>query len=77
MRPPIKDAIENAMRETGRLPKNGRIEIQNVTTNSSDYARVEVLSYKGRCKKPMMYWNICIDMARELIRWDTTTFYYL
>lgn len=73
----IKNAIENVMRETGRLPKNGRIEIQSIQAQSSDYARVEVLTYKGRSKKPEMYWNICVDMARELIRWDTTTFYHL
>lgn len=73
----IQDAIENALRETGRLPKNGRAEIQAITAQSSDYARVEVLTYRGRSKKPVMYWNICVDVARELIRWDTTTFNYM
>lgn len=73
----IRTAIENALRETGRLPKNGRAEIQGIVSNSSDYVRVEVLTYRGRSKKPVAYWNICVDMARELIRWDTTTSYYL
>jgi hypothetical protein len=71
----IREALENALRETGRLPKNGRAEIQSITTNRSDYVRVEVLTYRGRSKKPVMYWNICVDMARELIHWDTTTSY--
>ena len=73
----IKEAIENALRETGRLPKNGRAEIQSITAQSNDYARVEVLTYRGRTKKPVMYWNICVDMARELIHWDSTTFYHI
>ena len=73
----IREAIENALRETGRLPKNGRAEIQSITAQNNDYARVEVLTYRGRSKKPVAYWNICVDMARELIRWDTTTSYYL
>lgn len=73
----IRDAIENALRETGRLPKDGRAEIQAVVANSSNYVRVEVLTYRGRSKKPVMYWNICVDVARELIHWDTTTSYPL
>jgi hypothetical protein len=74
----LKDAIQARMVETGRLPEGGKIEITAITEeNWSDYRRVEVLAYRKRCRKPFMAWNLCIDIAKDLIHWDTTTFYKL
>lgn len=72
----IKEAIQNAMISTGRLSPQDRMEIDEIT-QEGDYARVSLLAYHGRQKKPFIYWNICVDMARELIHWDTSTFYHL
>ena len=74
----LKQALLNSLIETGRLPAGANIGIQSITgENGSDYRRIELVTTRKRCKKPFMYWNICIDIARNLIRWDTTTFYYL
>lgn len=74
----LRDAILNCMIETGRLSPGDKIEITAITgDNGSDYRRVEILATKKRCKKPFIYWNICLDIARNLIRWDTSTSYYL
>lgn len=71
----LKNAIQARMVETGRLPEGGKIKITAITgENGSDYRRVEILAYRKRCRKPFMAWNICVDIARDLIRWDTTTF---
>lgn len=74
----LRDAILNCMIETGRLSPGDKIEIIEINgENGSDYRRVSVLATHIRCKKPFIYWNICIDIARNLIHWDTSTFYYL
>lgn len=64
--------------ETSRLPAGSSIDIISIEGEPySDYRRIELLATKKRCRKPFMSWNICIDVARNLIHWDTTTFYYL
>ena len=74
----LKQALLNNLIESGRLPAGANIDIQSITgDNGSDYRRIELVATRKRCKKPYMCWNICIDIARNLIHWDTTTFYYL
>ena len=74
----LRDAIQKSMIESGRLSAGEKIEIISIEgESSSDYRRVELLAYKKRCRKPFMCWNICLDIARNIIHWDTTTFYRL
>jgi len=74
----IKDQLLQALIDTGRLSPGSKIEILSIEGEPrSDYRRIEILATKKHCKKPFMYWNICVDTARELIHWDTSTFYYL
>ena len=73
----IQTSIKNALIDTGRIGPKDRIEIIEKSTNGNDYVRVGVYAYHGRKKIPFVYWNICVDVARELIYWDTSTFYYL
>ena len=74
----LKELLLARMIETGRLPAGSKIEITSIAGDTgSDYRRVEILATKKRCRKPYMYWNVCVDIARSLIRWDTTTYYYL
>lgn len=74
----LKQALLKNLIDTGRLPAGASIDIQSITGDAgSDYRRVELTATRKRCKKPYMCWNICVDIARDLIRWDTTTFYYL
>lgn len=73
----IQTALKNALIGTGRISPKDRIEIIEKSANQSDYVRVGLYAYHGRKKSPFVYWNICVDVARELIHWDTSTFYYL
>lgn len=73
----IQTALQRALIDTGRISPKDRIEIIEKSCNSGDYVRVGLNAYHGRKKQPFVYWNICVDMARELIHWDTSTFYYL
>ena len=73
----IQTEIKNALISTGRISAKDRIEIVEKSANGNDYARVGLYVYHGRKKTPFVYWNICVDVARELIHWDTSTFYYL
>lgn len=73
----IMTGIRNAMIETGRIAPRDRIEIIEKSVGTSNYTRLGIYAYHGRQKKPFVYWNICVDMARELIYWDRSTFYYI
>ena len=73
----IQTAVRNALIETGRISQKDRIEIIEKIVNESDYVRIGLYAYHGRKKNPFVYWNICVDVARELVHWDTSTFYYL
>lgn len=73
----IQTALKNALIGTGRISPKDRIEIIEKSANQSDYVRVGLYAYHGRKKLPFVYWNICVDVARELIHWDTSTFHYL
>lgn len=73
----METAIRNALVLTGRISPKDRIEVIEKTGGTSDFVRVGLYAYHGRKKKPFVYWNICVDVARELIRWDSSTFYYI
>lgn len=72
----IESELTCALISTGRIGPKDRIEIIE-KTESGDYARIGIIAFHGRQKKPFVYWNICVDMARELIHWDASTFYYV
>ena len=74
--PTLKEALERAMRGTGRMGRRHRLEIITISGDKgSDYIRVECHLYVGRAKEPFMYWNLCVDMARSLVYWEHSTFY--
>lgn len=74
----VQTAIRNALVSTGRIGPKDRIEIIGKSgAPASNYARIEIHAFHGRRKMPYVYWNICVDMARELVHWDSSTFVYL
>lgn len=73
----METAIRNTLTLTGRISSKDRIEIIEKNEGTSDFVRIGLYAYHGRKKKPFVYWNICIDVARELVHWDTSTFIYL
>ena len=73
----MKDKLAYVLRSTGRIGPKDRIEIVETNSSGGDYMRVGLYAYHGRRKRPYVYWNLCVDIARELVHWDTSTFYYL
>lgn len=73
----FQTALKSALVSTGRISPKDRIEIIEKVAGASDYARIGLYAYHGRKKAPFVYWNICVDIPRELIRWDISTFYYI
>lgn len=74
----LRDELLKVMIESGRLPEGAKIDITSIEGEVySDYRRIELLAFKKRCRKPYMYWNIAVDITKNLVHWDTTTFYYL
>ena len=73
----IKEALRNVMVETGRISPKDRITIGNTITNGTDCVRIKIYAYHGRQKKPFVYWNLCVNMARNQVYWDKSTFYYI
>lgn len=72
----IQNTLRNLLISTGRISPKDRIEIIGKNIDG-DFARIEIHAFHGRKKDPFVYWNICVDMARELVHWDTSTFYYI
>ena len=73
----ITAAVRNALISTGRISPKDRVEMLEKSVGTGDYIRIGLVAYHGRKKKPFVYRNICVDVARELIHWDTSTFYYI
>ena len=68
--------IFQSMVDTGRLSNTDRIDIAEIF-NSENYARVGVTAFHYKGKKPFMFWNVCVDIRRQEVVWDTTTHYAL
>ncbi len=69
------EAIKRIMCETGRIGYGWRIElIGTEPIRRGDYVFVDVDVYKPRSRKPDFEWHIFIDVIRELIHWDRSTF---
>ncbi len=75
----LTDGIKAAMVDTGRAGEKWRVEVTGCERvgNNSDYVRVYVNAYKPRSRKPDVAWDICVNIAKELIYWDYSTHYNL
>lgn len=74
-----KEMIEEVMKETGRLPQNGRIEIINWFNRPfSDLTTIEINCFKSpRCRKPSRCWKLTVNTVRMQILWDKSEHYAL
>lgn len=72
----LAEKIKAAMIDTGRAADKWRVEVTGCDRagNNSDYVRVYVSVYKPRSRRPDVLWDICIDIVRELIFWERSTF---
>ena len=75
----LEEGIKAAMIDTGRAAENWRVKVtgSDQVNRNSDYVRVYVDVYKPRSRKPDIVWDICVNIAKNLIYWDHSTFAYL
>lgn len=74
----LMENIKRCMIEHGNITDKYRINLVEITGNkNSDYRQVIVEVIKPKCHKPFMVWNFSIDIVKELLFWETSTFYYL
>ena len=75
----LAEGIKAAMVDTGRAGVNWRVKVTGCdqSNRNSDYVRVYVEVYKPRSRKPDIVWDICVNIAKNLIYWDHSTFAYL
>jgi len=72
----LTNGIKAAMVETGRAGEKWRVEVIGCDKvgKNSDYVRVYVNLYKPRSRKPDITWNLCINIVKNLIYWNHSTF---
>ena len=72
----LEDGIKAAMIDTGRAAENWRVRVTgwDKVGHNSDYVRVYVSAYKPRSRKPDVLWDICVNIAKNLIYWEHSTF---
>ena len=74
----LTNSIKHAMLDHGVITDKYKITLVEITGNtSSDYRTVTVEIIKPRCRKPVMAWDLRIDIVRGLLLWEESTFYYL
>ena len=73
----LAEGIKAAMVDTGRAGEKWRVEVIGCDKvgKNSDYMRVYVKVYKPCSRKPDVLWDICVNIAKNLIYWDYSTHY--
>jgi hypothetical protein len=72
----LEEGIKAAMIDTGRAAENWRVKVTGCgqANRNSDYVRVYTEVYKPRSRKPDIIWDICVNIAKNLIYWEHSTF---
>lgn len=72
----LEKQLKDAMIEYGAITEKYRIKIISIEheNKNSDYANVIVEVYKPRSRKPDIMWNLFINMVREILYWDKSSF---
>ena len=70
-------AIHECMNERGITDSEYRVAVTEVDRINGDYANVTVEIKFPHKRKVGQIWNLKIDIVREIIFWDHSTFYYL
>ena len=76
MKTRLEEGIKAAMVDTGQAAENWRIKVTGCDRvgNNSDYVRVHVSLYKLRSRKPDILWDLCVNIVKNLIYWNHSTF---
>lgn len=74
----LRDWLAQELISQKKIDEDSTLDVTSITLQSgSKWTRIEALATRLRCRKPYMYWNICIDLDKEEIYWPTTTCYNL
>lgn len=73
----IEEYAKNALVNYGASLEDWRIEILDVTSNTSDWATVTCTVTKKKCRKPFVIWNLKMNMVRNIVDFEKSTFFYL
>lgn len=72
----LESGIKNVFVKKGIMLENWKLKVTSIDGQShSDYRDVTVEVLKPRCKKPCITWILNINMARELINFEKSSFY--
>lgn len=72
----FEQGIHNALDEKGITLPDWKIKITNrEIIGRSDWAKVTVEVYKPRKRKPEIIWELAINIVKNQIHWDKSSFY--
>lgn len=72
----LESGIKNVFIERGIMLENWRLKVISIDGQPySDYRDVTVEVLKPRCKKPCVTWALNINMVRETINFEKSSFY--
>lgn len=72
----IKEFAKAALINYGAILENWKIVIGEISQMSdrSDWVEVQVYVYKPRSKKPDFFWELCMNMARNVTDFGKSQF---
>jgi len=71
----FENQIKNVLVERGIMLENWKIKITDKKIiGNSDWAKVEVEVFKPRCKKPCITWTLVVNMVKEFVDFEKSTF---
>lgn len=73
----IEEYAKNALVNYGASLEDWRIEVLDVTSNTSDWADVTCTITKPHCRKPFVQWRLKMNMVRKIADFEKSTFCYL
>ncbi len=72
----LETAINRIMVEKEISAEGWRTNVTNIeTVGNSDWAKVTVEVIKPRKRKPCITWTLAINLSRNQINWDKSTFH--
>lgn len=71
----LMDGLKNALVGYGAMNENWRLKITNKQIiSNSDFANITVEIYKPRCRKPTIVWELLVNIVREFVDFERSTF---
>lgn len=73
----IEEYAKNALVNYGAALEDWKVKVLDVSGNkSSDWVTVTCTVTKKRCRKPFIIWDLKMNMARNIVDFEKSTFCY-